>query len=608
MSFDLETLPAGEELEPFLAERTDEELAAIEAALVEAMTETYGEGNPSDEALTALRGYREQLDATRSVAVARGEEQEGRNSQAADLMAGLTGDPDEDADGDGDGDAGEGSDGGDSGDTTEGEGATVTEGELVPAGAESALVASISRLFDRVTDGLQVSSGAGGRDLNRRIRLGDIAAHAPDAGVPAQRNDAVIIAAADVNGYTQGGRIDNVRSLGRAMHQRVRAMGTTRRGGGAPSAPVASLQREFRFNIGKNPSRDEVSEIFKLATDIENLIAAGGWCAPSEINYGFFDSGCAEDGLVDIPSVGTAERGGITMPTSRSFGDIIANFSSGLWTWTEQDDIDAETSDSPIKPCVRVPCPTFNDVRLDCDGLCVTAGNLVDFAYPEDVDDFLRLMFCARAHLTNARIIDIMVNGGTAPDDIGPSLAVDHTNIFAPSIAGAAASVLASLELSAIDYRTKFRMAPDAILEVVMPEFGVGPIKADLSNRTGVDFLGVTNAMIANWFNLKNIRVQFVQDWQTDGPGEIGGTSPATAWPATMDYLIYAPGTFVRANGLSLDLGVIRDSVLNETNDHTAAFLEDCYLVHKPGLESRVVTVDLCVAGVTGAADIVCSS
>jgi hypothetical protein len=54
---------------------------------------------------------------------------------------------------------------------------------------------------------------------------------------------------------------------------------------------------------------------------------------------------------------------------------------------------------------------------------------------------------------------------------------------------------------------------------------------------------------------------------------------------------------------MTLDLGVIRDSTLNATNDYTAAWMEECYLVAKIGHESRVVTVDVCANGTTGAAN-----
>jgi len=62
--------------------------------------------------------------------------------------------------------------------------------------------------------------------------------------------------------------------------------------------------------------------------------------------------------------------------------------------------------------------------------------------------------------------------------------------------------------------------------------------------------------------------------------------------------------TFVLGNGLQLNLGVIRDSVLNATNDYTAAWMEDCWLVAKLGHESRLLTINVCSNGRTGAANI----
>jgi hypothetical protein len=106
------------------------------------------------------------------------------------------------------------------------------------------------------------------------------------------------------------------------------------------------------------------------------------------------------------------------------------------------------------------------------------------------------------------------------------------------------------------------------------------------------------------------VRAQFVYDWQSGFDTDPFGDPDtiATTWPSSIDFLIYAPGTFVRGQGLQLDLGVVRDSVLNERNDHTAAWMEDCYAVAMVGHESRLVTADVCVAGTTGAAELTCGS
>lgn len=436
--------------------------------------------------------------------------------------------------------------------------------------------------------------------LNQRLRLGTIQQYAPDAKVHEERSEAVIVASADVPGFTQGGRIDNMEALGLAMHKRARMLPVTKAGNDANTYPVASLQREFNFTLNENSTPEDMDAVLKAASDEDILTAAGGWCAPSEISYDFFNIVC-EDGMIDLPTVGL-NRGGVQYPTSPSFGDL-AGIDGIVWTWTEADDIEAVDSSSIFKPCVRVECPTFVDRRADCYGLCVTAGNLVDYAYPELIANWLRLVFAIRAKATNARIIDIMLNGGGSGDAITPSVAVNHAGL----LGGTTSALLTSLELSAVDYREKYSMCNEAILEVVLPRWANAVIRADLANRDGINVFGVTDAMIADWFDIRNVRVQFVGDWQVRSAGDPGNATPATNWPTTLDYMIFAPGTFVRGNSMSLDLGVTRDSVLNATNDHTAAWSEDCFAILKPGHESRVVTVDICGAGVIGARNIVCA-
>ena len=437
-------------------------------------------------------------------------------------------------------------------------------------------------------------------DLNQRIRLGTIAQYAPDAQVPVERSEAVIVASADVPGFTQGGRVENIEELAKAFHARARMLPISKSGNPEP-VPIAALQREYTFTLDKNATPEQMNEVLKAAADEDVLVAAGGWCAPSEISYDFFNVVC-EDGMIDLPTVGL-NRGGVQYPTSPSFGDLASD-PGIVWPWTEQDDIDAVDSASIFKPCVRVECPTFIDRRADCDGFCVTAGNLVDYAYPELIANWLRLVMAIRARATNARIIDIMLNGGGSGDAITPSIAVDHTGILGATTA----NLLNSIELSAVDYREKYSMCFDAILEVVLPRWANAVIRADLANRDGINVFSVTDGMIADWANIRGVRLQFVGDWQVRAAGDPGAATALTDWPATMDYMIYAPGTFVRGNSMSLNLGVVRDSVLNATNDHTAAWAEDCYAVLKPGHESRVVTVDNCGSGEIGARTFACGS
>lgn len=442
-----------------------------------------------------------------------------------------------------------------------------------------------------------------GIDLNKHIRdmpLSAAAAHAPDPKVAPRRSEPVLVASGDIPGVTQNSRISSYPDLIQTMHARSRMLQTTRMGRKANFVPVATLEREFKYRLALDSTPDEVDEVLKAATNVDALIAAGGWCAPSEISYDFYNI-VAEDGLIDLPSVGVLNRGGLRFPTSPTIADILGT--PALWSWTEEQDEAAVDSDSEIKTCARIDCPDFDEVRAKCDGLCVTVGNLVDFSYPELVQNHIRLVFAARAHLTNQLIINTLVNSDCT---IGVDLTGDPPLVEG----GAAATILNSVELQVEDYRSRYRMAQGSILEAVFPHWALGLFRADLANRQGVDLLSVTNGMIADWLNLRGVRAQFVYDWQSGFDGEPIGDpdTVATSWPTTVQFLVYAPGTFVRGQGLQLDLGVVRDSVLNQTNDHTAAWMEDCYAIACVGHEARLVTVETCVNGITGAGELTCSA
>ena len=76
-------------------------------------------------------------------------------------------------------------------------------------------------------------------------------------------------------------------------------------------------------------------------------------------------------------------------------------------------------------------------------------------------------------------------------------------------------------------------------------------------------------------------------------------SAPATAWPATVLFLIFVSGAYVNLDGGRIDLGVMRDSTLNSTNDFTAAWSEQFFQVARRGPQARKYTVTLDVSGVT---------
>jgi hypothetical protein len=429
--------------------------------------------------------------------------------------------------------------------------------------------------------------------------LAETAAHAPAPQIPTQQ--LAVTASVDIPGVARGEGISNLTALAEVTSRKAKSMPVTT---GQPSEQlVASIRNDFSHSVDSHTRRSEMRDLIAFLTAPEKkeaLVAGGGWCAPSETRYDFFNIAC-ESGLIDLPTFGVT-RGGISFPVSPSLADALgggtafAGFAATLsnastpFLWTEADDIAAATG-SPTKPCIRVPCPDFDEERLEAYGYCLTAGNLTDDAYPEATQNTLQLLMAAHAHVVNARLIALMLARSTATTTISGGAATDS----------AAPRIYNAVGLAATDYRARYGMCIEDVLEVVLPYWVRDVIQADLAWKAGVELGDIPLSEVNRYFTARNIAVQWVNDWQVRGASQFGNATAMTAWPTTADFLIYAAGTFVHGNGMTLDLGVIRDSVLNETNDHTAAWSEEAHLVARVGHESRRYTVGFNVNGSTSA-------
>lgn len=471
---------------------------------------------------------------------------------------------------------------------------------IAAAAARGATAALVAALGDRVVGRslVQVTERA-------NASLSEARRFVPGAKPPEKRLS--ITASVDIPGVARGDEIADLSHLVQVIQRKARSMPVTNR---QPNQQlVASIRNEYSHTVDDRTTPGQIEELFKHLTSEDkknSLVAAGGWCAPSEIRYDFFNIACA-DGLIDLPTFGVS-RGGVQVPTSPSLADVLGNspnqafggFSVAFnvnsipWLWTEASDIAAVTG-SPVKHCIRVPCPSFTDRRLECYGICVTAGNLADDAYPEATANFIRLMMAAHAHAMNGQIISTM---------LGLSSAAIDTGGFATAASPAYQQIYGGISLAVVDYRARFGMCEDDVLEVVAPFWLKSVIRADLAHRTGTDPDQASDAEIDGWFTDLNVRVQWVNDWQVRGASQFGNATPMTAWPTSVDVMVYAAGTFLLGNGLQLDLGVVRDSALNSTNDHTAAWTEECHLVTRVGHESRRYNIDFNVNGRTGQANI----
>lgn len=411
--------------------------------------------------------------------------------------------------------------------------------------------------------------------------------------VPAvKKNRAVIHAAADISGISAGAELDGLRGLGQAMATRMD--GLSRVGPGKTvQAGIAAIRhnRDARL-VGADDGRDVTSAML-YATNERNLsggslVAAGGWCAPSETIYDLCDP-AAVDGLVDIPEI-TGNRGGVRFATGADFGALYA----GGFNQTE-----AEAIAGTVKPCIDVTCPSFTEVRMNAIGLCITAPILTNRAYPELIDNYVAQALAAHAHRVNAFKLARMV-------------ALSEANAIAAGTAannnyGAMSTALEYIELHAEWIRYRHRKSINSVLEVVAPAWLRGALRADIAKKNGISEFEVSDARIEDYFRARKLRVQWVYDWQdalaTGVTTGFGGTPlepNADAWPATAQILIYPAGTFFAITADVITLDGIYDSTGLSTNEYTRLFTEEGVNVAKQCDTSIVLTIPVCTAGGSG--------
>lgn len=433
-----------------------------------------------------------------------------------------------------------------------------------------------------------------------RLPLSSLSRQAPKAPTPEETAPAmsdVVFSSGEGTGFAAGEGL-GWNDIGKAVDRKLASHNASQYASANARGRHMREQHSI-FSVRRNvpaeltitsSDREHVDSVISRAVDESRLpggglVAAGGWCAPSETLYDLLELE-SRDGLLSLPEVGIS-RGGIQFTTGPSFADIYSQFPG--FSFTEQQDIDGtydpenpEDTDG-VKPCYRIECPDFEEVRLDVDGLCIQSGLLMQRGYPEVIARTVRGALTAHEHRINANMIQKLVAGST--------------EVTLPTVqAGTAAPLLTAIELQVEHYKYTHRLSRGTTLEAVFPFWVRGAVRSDLSRRMGVDLMSVANSQIDGWFRERGINPQFVYNWQNIDTNAAGSF---TSWPSEVSFLLYAAGTWVRGSSDIITLDTIYDSTLLGRNDYTALFTEEGWLVAKRGFDSRVVTVGIEADGAT---------
>jgi len=318
------------------------------------------------------------------------------------------------------------------------------------------------------------------------------------------------------------------------------------------------------------------------------LVASGPLCAPPTPMYDFFRVAEAQNPVEQGLAVLQAPRGGVRFIVPPDY--TTAAGAIGI----EGVDYDISDPDDPEdKPCLHADCAAIDEEFVGAISQCVTFGNLQYKTFAEQVAAFLEDVAVAFASRKEGFYLDYIDGKSTNVTGIEVGYGFWRTHLY-------------NLDLAAVGYRKRRGMKRGARLTVIEPDWALDAAKTDMVNdqSLGLNFASIPDSAVTDAYRQRGLDVIWANDSATGRAQKFNGAQNAGAlnkYPGTIQSYIFAPGTFVRLDGGSLDVGLVRDSVLNKTND-LQLFMEEWIGAAMLGLESVRLHHTVCPSGGSPAA------
>lgn len=350
--------------------------------------------------------------------------------------------------------------------------------------------------------------------------------------------------------------------------------------------------------------RSELGNAWQPDRWTDALVASGGFCAPAAPDYSIpVLAGSQRPVAGYLPSF-NAERGRVIVITPPTLATIATSTSqtagSAVSVWTNTVDT---TPGGTTKPVQTVACPANVTIETQAIVQQLKFGNMLTKADPELVKAWVELTAAAWARRAEGQLLSQISGFSTS---LTTTQVLGATNDFAGYLRQAAAGV-----------RSRQRMPYNARLRALIPAWFIDLVGADLAHNhpgDGLDrFTQDQEGFVRAMFNAANVNVTFYEDSTDGGTNQLFSTptggadlpnfppGPASTSARVVWYL-FPEGTFARADAGTLDLGVVRDSTLNGTNDYEM-FAESWEAVVPHVVESFRITSTICATG-SGAIDV----
>jgi hypothetical protein len=316
---------------------------------------------------------------------------------------------------------------------------------------------------------------------------------------------------------------------------------------------------------------------------IENgaLTASGGLCAPLTPIYSMPNFGTEAEPVWDSLPVFQAARGGVNVPTATYVGDITSAISS------ISEEYDALGGTYATKSCQDLTCPSYTETAIQILAHCREYGNLNARAWPEKIAHENALTMQALSRTSEGFLLDRI-----------KSLSINVTN--GAETLGALIYLVDAIVKSTFGIRGRLRMPAEARFTALIPSWVPEMLMLD-TIQTQFDRFRSKGELDA-YLRSTGIDPVYYIDTPSTGTTQLPDSAQTAAaidsLPDNVQWAIFPQGAFLGIDSGSLELGIVRDSTLNSTNDFQVfgEKFRNVALV-APAQAAYWVTSDLCANG-----------
>jgi hypothetical protein len=383
-------------------------------------------------------------------------------------------------------------------------------------------------------------------------------APSPEAASRAPRNRAVLTASAKLRGIDLGQPIEDRNELAAGMSDLLISMPKD----GPPRGDVVCASARWHYPEDRQLSADQDrnAQIMDAVCHPTALVATGGICLPVNVDYAIPTFATPDRPIRDGLPGFEATRGGLRYVQAPDIGAWAA--ATGIWTEAMDVAPAAQT-----KPIVSLACGTEQLVYVEAVSTRIGIGNMQSRFAPEQVAANTDLAMVAASRVAENNLLNLIA-------------AACVQNVTTAQLLGATRDVITTLNVAIAAYRNAHRIPDTQAITAIFPAWLKQLIKVDLAREIGHsqnadwNVLALSDEQVEDLFTAQGVKAI----WHLDGqPNTVSGGIAQTfaiqaagailAFPTKLVFYLFAEGQMQFLDGGRLDLGVVRDSTLDATND-----------------------------------------